>query len=35
MRVLNPFFPNIKSWCGSTLHEIDFRCRIWHKTFCT
>jgi len=35
MRVLDPFFLHIKSWCRKTLHEFDFRCRISHKTFCT
>jgi len=33
MRVLDPFFLQIKSWCGSTLHKIDFRCPTCHKTF--
>jgi len=35
MRVLDPFFLHIKSWCKFTLHEINFLCRICHKTFCT
>ena len=34
-RVSEPFFLHIKSWCTSSLHEIDFRCLICHKMFFT
>jgi len=33
MRVLDPFFLHIKSWCRSIFHIYGFQCRIWRKTF--